>query len=293
MVWHLTEADGIGYDGGLWTGGDSLRPEDCAMPSPFPGMNPYLEQEVIWHDFHERFLPAAATYLVPQIRPRYIVLIDENIYLHDIPMEERRLMGRPDLSVTHGAGPGISIRAAALGVLEAPAHVLLPEEDVESLSYLKILDRMSRELVSVVELLSPTNKRAGDHRAQYLSKRSIIRQGPAHLVEIDLLRGGRPLPAEERPECIYSVLVSRSDRRPRADFWPIGLRDPLPTIPVPLRPEDGDARLDLQALLDRIYDESGYEDYLYEHEPDPPLSGDDATWARSLLPPPVMEVDDT
>jgi hypothetical protein len=213
------------------------------MPSPFPGMNPYLEQEVIWHDFHERFLPAAATYLVPQIRPKYIVLIDENIYLH------------------------------------------------ESLSYLKILDRVSRELITVVELLSPTNKRPGDHRAQYLSKRSIVRQGSPHLVEIDLLRGGKPLPAEERPECVYSVLVSRADRRPMADFWPIGLRDPLPTIPVPLRPEDGDARLDLRALLDRIYDESGYEDYLYEHEPDPPLSGDDATWARSFLPPPPAEAE--
>ena len=63
-------------------------------------------------------------------------------------------------------------------------------------------------------------------------------------------------------------------------------RDPLPTIPVPLRPEDGDARLDLRALLDRIYDESGYEDHLYKHEPDPALSGDDATWARLFIPPP-------
>jgi hypothetical protein len=221
-------------------------------------MNPYLEQEGIWHDFHERFLPAAAKCLVPQVRPRYIVLIDENIYLH----------------------------------LESPAHVQLPEEDVESLSYLKILDRTSRELITVVELLSPTNKRPGDHRAQYLSKRSTVRQGPAHLVEIDLLRCGTPMPADERPECTYSVLVSRADRRPKADFWPIGLRDPLPTIPVPLRTEDGDARLDLRALLDRIYDESGYEDYLYQHEPDPPLSGDDATWARSLLPPPPAETQD-
>jgi Protein of unknown function (DUF4058) len=149
---------------------------------------------------------------------------------------------------------------------------------------LKILDRVSRELISVVELLSPTNKRAGDHRAQYLSKRSIVRQGPAHLVEIDLLRGGKAMPADDRPECVYSVLVSRADGRPKADFWPIGLRDPLPTIPVSLRPEDGDARLDLQALLNRIYDESGYSDYLYNHEPDPPLIGDDAIWARSVLP---------
>jgi hypothetical protein len=255
-------------------------------------MNPYLEQEVIWHDFHERFLPAAAAYLVPQIRPKYIVLIDENIYLHDIPAAERHLVGRPDLSVTHGEDPALTIHAPALGVLEAPAHVLLPEEDVESLSYLKILDRVSRELVTVVELLSPTNKRPGDHRAQYLSKRAIVRQGPAHLVEIDPLRGGTPLPAEERPDCVYSVLVSRAGRRPRADFWPIGLRDPLPTIPVPLRPDDGDARLDLRALLDRVYDESGYEDFLYRREPDPPLTGDDAAWARSFLPGARRETDD-
>src|SRR5712671_3221610 len=103
------------------------------MPSPFPGMNPYLE--TIWHDFHEKFLPAAAAYLVPQVRPRYIVLIDENVYLHDIPQEERRLIGRPDLSVVRGEGA--TTRAAA-GVLEAPAQVLLPEQDVESLSYLNV-----------------------------------------------------------------------------------------------------------------------------------------------------------
>src|SRR4051812_18579483 len=92
------------------------RPGDRAMPSPFPGMNPYLEQEVVRHDFHERFLPAAATHLVAQVRPRYIVLIDENVYLHDIPPEERHLLGRPDLSVVRGAG---SATRATAGVLEA------------------------------------------------------------------------------------------------------------------------------------------------------------------------------
>src|SRR3954454_5758634 len=120
------KANQIVNDGGRRTGGDSPRPEDHAMPSPFPGMNPYLEQEVIWHDFHERFLPAAATSLVPQIRPKYIVLIDENIYLHDIPPSERRPPGRPDLSAARGEGAAIAGRAAAIGVLEAPAHVLLP-----------------------------------------------------------------------------------------------------------------------------------------------------------------------
>lgn len=81
-----------------------------------------------------------------------------------------------------------------------------------------------------------------------------------------------------------SLLVSRADRRPRADFWPIGLRDPLPTVPVPLRAGEDDARLDLRAVLDRVYDEADYAHYLYLREPDPPLTGDDLAWARSLLP---------
>jgi len=253
------------------------------MPSPFPGMNPYLE--AIWHDFHERFLPAAAAFLVPQVRPRYIVLIDETVYLHDIPQDDLRLIGRPDVSVVRGEG-ATTRAAAAAGVLEAPAQVLLPEQDVESLSYLSILDRESREVVTVIELLSPTNKRPGEHRAQYLAKRSAVRQSDAHLVEIDLLRCGQMMPAKGRPACTYSVLVSRADHRPQADFWPFGLRDPLPIVPVPLRIGDGDARLDLRAILDRVYDESGYEDYLYRREPDPPLTGDAAAWARSFLPAP-------
>jgi hypothetical protein len=252
------------------------------MPSPFPGMNPYLE--AIWHDFHERFLPAAAAYLVPQVPPKYIVTIDENVYLHDIPLDELQRLGRPDLAVMIRDEES-SMRTAGPGVLEAPAQVLLPEQDDDSLSYLNIVDRESREVVTVIELLSPANKRPGEQRAQYLAKHSAVRRGGAHLVEIDLLRGGPPMPAEGRPACTYAVLVSRVDRRPRADFWPFGLRDPLPTIPVPLRQGDTDARLDLRAILDRVYDESGYEDYIYRREPNPPLTGIDAAWARAFLPP--------
>jgi Protein of unknown function (DUF4058) len=210
------------------------------MPSPLPGMNPYLEQEVLWHDFHERFLPAAAAYLTAQLLPRYIVLI-------------------------------------------APAQVLLPEFDVEGESFLEIRDRQGRQLVTVVELLSPTNKRAGSHRSQYLLKRLNLINSNVHLVEIDLLRGGLPMPFADRPPGVYSVLVSRAGERPRADFWPFGLRDPLPKVPIPLRPDDRDASLDLRLILDRVYDESGYAHFLYDHDPDPPLGGDDADWARALI----------
>src|SRR5580693_4545810 len=100
------------------------------MPSPFPGMDPYLEQEVIWHDFHERFLPAAAAHISAQVLPRYIVLIDESVYLRDIESEQDRPIGRPDLTVARGPELGTSL-GVAIGVLEAPAQVRVPEVEQE------------------------------------------------------------------------------------------------------------------------------------------------------------------
>jgi hypothetical protein len=106
-------------------------------------------------------------------------------------------------------------------------------------------------------------------------------------VEIDLLRGGEAMPSEDRPSCAYSVMVSRADDRPEAGFWAIGLRDRLPVIPIPLRPPHADARLDLQALLQRIHDAAGYSFYIYEGTPSPGLVRDDIEWSRQFLPPPI------
>src|SRR5262245_18566106 len=179
------------------------------MPSPFPGMNPYLEQEEVWHDFHKRFVPRAATLLGGQLLPRYIVKLDEHIYVHELAAESRRWIGRVD-------------------------H--------ERQSFVEIRDRKNRELITVVELLSPANKYAGPDREQYLAKRMELLNSPAHLVGLDLLRGGPPLPADNRPDCSYSILVSRAERRPHADFWPIALRERLPVIPVPVRSPDPGAQ---------------------------------------------------
>jgi hypothetical protein len=245
-------------------------------------MDPFLEHDVLWHDFHEKFIPAVAAHLAAQVLPRYIVLIDENVYLHNITSESRSWLGRPDVSVTESWKVGLTERSAA--VLAPPTQITLPEVDVEQESFLEVRDRQNWELITVVEVLSPTNKRAGDHRGQYLTKRSGFLRSPVHFVEIDLLRGGPPLPPDDRPGGPYSVLVSRAGMRPRADFWPFGLRDPLPIVPIPLKAPDGDARLDLRAVLDRVYDESGYAYFLYDHGPDPPLTGEDARWARSLVP---------
>jgi hypothetical protein len=244
-------------------------------------MNPYLERDIAWHDFHERFLILGAGIIGAQVRPNYIVRVDDHIFVHELPDEPRQPGGRADLTVTH-------LRAAAppadLALLEAPARIRVPQADVTREAYLEIVDRHSRKVVTVVELLSPSNKgRGGPDRAQYIAKRANVLASQAHLLEIDLLRGGEPMPGEARPECVYSVLVSRAEERPDAGFWPLAMADRLPVIPIPLRAPHADASLDLQALLDRVYDEAGYEYYVYDGSP-PKWTQEEETWARSFVP---------
>jgi hypothetical protein len=255
------------------------------MPSPFHGINPILEQDDAWHDFHEKIIPMIAERLVVQVRPDYIVKIDEHVYVHELPPEPRRYLGRADVSVSRSDEVS-STRRSGIGLLDAPAEVRLPVNDIERLAFVEIRDRRSRELVTVIEVLSPSNKQSGSSRDQYLAKRQELLDSRANLVEIDLLRDGNPMPLDQRPDCAYaySVLVSRVDDRPKAGFWPIGLRDPLPIIPVPLRAPASDARLDLQEALNHVYDASGYEDYIYSGLPDPPLEENDQAWAESLIP---------
>jgi hypothetical protein len=242
-------------------------------------MNPWLEQEELWLDFHTKFLTAINERLVGQVRRKYIILIEQHIYVHEVA--ESRLLGRADLSLARMDEGNVG---AGTALLEAPTEIQLTAQDVERVPYLEIRDRFHRELVTVLELLSPSNKR-GDDRRQYLAKRSQLLESTVHLVEIDLLRGGRPMPDASRPECAYSVVVSRAEDRPRGGFWPIGLKERLPEIPVPLRRSDGDARVDLQEVLNHVYDVYGYEDFVYSGTPTPALAPGDARWAREFLGP--------
>jgi hypothetical protein len=248
-------------------------------------MNPFLEQDDAWHDFHGRIIPAIAERLVVQVRPDYIVKIDEHVYVHELPPEPRQYLGRADFFVAR-TEEDATIKRPGIGLLDAPAQVQLPVHDIEQLAFLEIRDRRGRELVTVIEVLSPSNKQPGSSRDQYLAKWQELLDSRANLVEIDLLRGGKRMPLLQRPDCDcdYSVLVSRVGDRPRAGFWPIGLRDRLPVIPIPLRAPDGDARLELQEVLDHVNDASSYEDYIYSGLPDPPLDGEDRAWAASLIP---------
>ncbi len=252
------------------------------MPSPFPGMNPFVEQEDAWHDFHDSFMPLVRELLSSQIGPEFVIKIDEHLYIHDVNEDTKGFLGRADVSVAHRSG--VAVGEAATAVLEAPSHIRLPTRDVERVPFLEIRDRRSRQLVTVIELLSPSNKNRGRDRDQYILKRDQLLVSPVHFIEIDLLRGGPRMPFASPPLCDYYALVSRTEERPDAGIWPIRLREPLPTIPIPLRAPHADLRLDLQAVLHRIYDAAGYEKFIYDSEPVPLLGPEDAAWARQYVP---------
>ena len=252
------------------------------MPSPFPGMNPFLEQDDAWHDFHEQFCMECRALLIPQIEPAYIAKLDEHIYIHELSAEERQFLGRGDVTV--GISNSTVAMAAPTAAAAAPAYGrILPSVDIERETRIEIRDRRTRELVTVIEVLSPANKQPGSDRRQYLNKRQALMASPVHLVEIDLLRGGPRLPVEDLPPCDYYAVVSRAEERPRVAIWPFQMRDPLPCIPIPLRSPDPDSKLDLQEALNRAYDTGGYRSYIYSGQPGPALSPEDNAWADKLL----------
>jgi hypothetical protein len=251
------------------------------MPSPFPGMNPYLEQDDAWTDFHDGMIPAIRDALSPQVSPNYIVKIEEHIYIHEPAADERMLVGHGDVSVARlSEKPGRTLGGVAV---QSPARIRIPSVDFHKHLFLEIRDRKRRELICVLELLSPTNKKPGPDREQYLAKRASLLRSEAHFIEIDLLRGWPRMPMEPLASCDYCIMVSRVEDRPDANFWPLQLRERIPPIPVPLRPPSADVALDLQEILHRVYDAAYYKDYIYQGAPTPALHAEDAAWAAALL----------
>lgn len=251
------------------------------MPSPFPGMNPYLEQHDLWQDFHDRFVPALSDALSPQVSPHFIVKIEEHIYIHEPSAEQRFRLGGTDVGIIRPGGQ-TAVPGGVSTLQRAPAKILLPSVEIDKQTFLEVRDRLSRELVTVIEVLSPTNKKPGPDREQYLTKRAVLLRGTAHFVEIDLLRGWPRMPYEQAQSCDYCLMVSQADDRPKAGFWPLSLRDPLPNLPIPLRPPLAEVYLDLQNILHQVYDRAFYKDHIYGGSPQPPLSPDDNVWAQVL-----------
>ena len=258
------------------------------MPGPFPGMDPWLESPDVGPDAHHGLIETFRTQLVSQVRHEYLVTIEKRVYLLDEDDPALHLVV-PDLLLLRGRPrppPTGSAAAPAGGVTTPTASVRMAIEPVEVREARLVVRRPEeRKVVSVIELLSPANKRAGSRgREQYLEQRREVLHSPVHLVEIDLLRAGARLPnIDALPAAQYMALVSRAHERPRCDVWAWSSRSPAPTIPVPLA-GDASAHLDLGAAIHDLYDRAGYEDLLeYARPPEPPLDPEDAAWAAEVL----------
>ncbi len=255
------------------------------MPSPFPGMNPYLEQAHIWRGFHTSFLVSLVAALTPRIGPRYFIELEESLYI-DPTGDEPRLFAVADTAVADPDDAGNTAGAAtATTLVTAPFTVRVPGVTKKKLRRLVIRDTQSQEVITVIEVLSPSNKTAGPDRNKYLEKRGEILTSATHFVEIDLLRGGKRMPIHTLPDgCDYYALVSRAWQRPEMGLWPVKLRDPLPAIPIPLRRGEPEPLIELKPVLERTYDEAGYARRIYRTLPEPPLAAADTDWAKGFLP---------
>lgn len=259
------------------------------MPSPFPGMDPYLEDPGLWPDTHHGFISEMQAVLNRQLRPRYHVRVEERVYISD-ENDPGRSAIVPDLRIRDVFGsdePQVfqTSETPTAAVAEPIVLTTLIEDEIHE-ARLEIIDRSQRAVVTVIEVLSPTNKVAGSRgRASYEHERLEIMNSPAHFVEIDLLREGIPIQTRELlPKADYCVHVSRRDGRPKGTVWPILLPQRLPPIHIPLLPEDADCELDLQTVLDTAYDRAAYDlEIDYSQDPVPPLPPGCAEWANGLL----------
>lgn len=255
------------------------------MASPFPGMDPYLEGEM-WQEFHDRLANQISVQLLPHLQPKYVALLAKR-YVIDrgavgvlgLPPEQRVVY--PDVHVVKIGEAAAVYTAVTPPTIELNSDM---DEEVPILS-LEIRDVAERRLVTVIEILSPVNKR-GDGAREYLDRRHDLLRTRTHLLEIDLLRRGGRIPLEGRyPVAPYYVYLSRFTNRPKTAVWAIQLRDKLPVVPVPLLPPDEDVPLDLQTAVAACFNLVGYERLLNYHEPPPPpdFSEADAAWVATQL----------
>ncbi len=253
------------------------------MPSPFPGMDPFIESQC-WKGFHHILISEIQFFLTQRVRPRYVVDIEEDVYVAREGEDPIRMV-IPDVAVQHGDG-WLDSTDGGLAIKSEPHVVTLPMTEPVEMPYLVIRKRDKDETATVIEVLSPTNKSSRDGRQEYLAKRNALLRSQAHLVELDLLRGGQRLPTiESHPAGDYFAFVSRVERRPKAEVYAWTVERSLPTIPIPLAEGDPDVQIDLQAVFASTYERAGYDYALkYARTVEPALNERQTAWVRGIIP---------
>ena len=264
------------------------------MAGPFPGMDPYVEMQAAWPDFHNRLIAEICNELGARLTDSYVARVDERIEVATWALEPPRSF-RPDVLVgrfeKRAVSSGVTLATAPATTLE-PKLVEILDRDPEEvrITWVEIRALPDLELVTAVEVLSPINK-SGQGRQVYLDKRDKLHASRVNLVEIDLLLGGAPLPMKERIEPgAYYAIVARGARLPSAELYRWTVRDPLPRVPIPLREPDADILIDFAVLVDRVYDLGRYARTLRHDAPLPEttsLTPEDRAWVLSQSSDPV------
>lgn len=258
------------------------------MPSPFPGMDPYLEG-YLWPDFHHRLASRISVLLAPQLQPKYVARLEISV-IEDETFEAEIGVMYPDVEIVQvqpALQPAGGVMLVEPGTTVAPLTIPIPQVRLVSV---EIRDVAENQLVTSIEIISPVNKRE-PHLSRYRQKRERIRGADVHLLEIDLVRRGTRVWEYARlPQVPYVVVLTRAGSS-TMEVWPIKLSESLPRLPVPLRHPDKDVVLDLPAALANVYDEAFYHlsiDY-QQAPPPPPLSAEEQAWTKQLLSPAPRE----
>ncbi len=258
------------------------------VQNPFPGMNPYLER--FWRSVHARFIVLACDALNAQLPEGLLAIVEERVYIELPDVYQRPIY--PDIRVLrHKDAPVYHTPSSATATRERTKPILIEiaSEPVTE-TYINIIETAGQQVITTIEVLSIANKIRGTGQAQYLKKQQETLQAGINLVEIDLLRTGEwvlslpdgYLPEQERTP--YRVCVFRAERPTLREYYPIRLEEPLPIIGIPLRAGEGDVMLDLQAVLNQVYEQGRYYQLVdYTAEPVPPLTTEEAQWVDQIL----------
>jgi hypothetical protein len=264
------------------------------MKSPFPGMDPYIEVCGLWEGFHGHLIEAIYQAIATVLPSGYIADTAVRSYIVLLESEGKgEHLAKPDVAVVEAVGRkrprkkkgGVAVAEPAQAAESVQMRAFVAEKFEET--FVEIYaEGDDRNLVTSIEVLSPSNKRRNTEGwLEYERKRQALLLGRANFVEIDLLRGGDKMPMlDPWPGCPYTFLVCRQVNAPYCRVWPAHFRTRLPIIPVPLRYPDPDLRLDLQPLLDNIYSLGRYDQRIdYTRSLIPAPSDDDGAWALEQL----------
>jgi hypothetical protein len=255
----------MGCAAGIW--------EEGRMASPFPGMDPYLENQDLWRSFHHHLAEDIVNVLNAALSDRYFADVEIHTTVEELDIATKTVY--PDAVVVEIAPHARPSTSAAIAIPEAPIQRTATVTAPTKLRAVRVYETASRHLVTSIELLSPVNKR-GQGLEKYRQKRRRLLLSDAHLIEIDLLRGGqRPGWEVNEPalDTDYVLLVNRADAGERrvSHIWPVALNEPLPILPVPLLPPDPDVPLDMAFIQKNIYARAVYSRRIDYTQPVPPL----------------------